>query len=81
MQPAGGVCLCYANYYPDEQGRCQANCSAIANAVGPANDSQQCVCSAGYYFKTREGAAGCQLDCSAIKDTAQEYDFSTCLCR
>jgi len=80
MQPSNGVCLCYSNYYLSDEGSCLANCSVIANAVSPSSDLQQCLCTPGYYFSNREGVAGCQLNCSAIKDTTQEYDFNTCLC-
>lgn len=71
MSPSGSICLCYSNYYLNDKGQCVADCTQIANAVGPAGSFQECQCKEGHYFKVRDGTAGCQLNCSAIKDTRQ----------
>ena len=81
MSPSSSVCLCYSGYVLNQAGLCIPDCTLIPNAGGPDINPQQCTCSADHYFLVREGQAGCQLNCSTIKDTMQEYDFNTCLCR
>jgi hypothetical protein len=71
MVPSGGFCVCINDYYPDVSGNCLANCSLIFNAVGETGKPTECFCSPGYYFAVRNGAAGCQLNCSSIADTNQ----------
>ena len=81
MAPAGSVCLCFSNYILNTQGLCIPDCTLVPNAIGPGANPQECECNSGFYFATKGEQAGCQLNCTAISDTIQEYDFNTCVCR
>jgi hypothetical protein len=80
MVPAGSTCLCITSYTLVNN-ICVPDCTQIPNANGTSpTNPQECACLGGHYFTVRSDQAGCQLNCSAIADTTQEYDFNTCLC-